>query len=322
MLKVFIMARDAPEIGRPVRGVSVVWVVALSVAVWLPALFPTRAPVVDQPAAQAERPSPEPPRPPVDNEDEGKESLLLAFARVRNDARTIDQIKRDNALIRAAADGDAERVQRAIKSGAQVNSRYIDADAFMGSDTSGYSALMRASTDGHAQVVEFLIAHNADVTAEQKGRTALYFAAAGGHQQVAKMLVKAGAKGDPERIRLGSDLIRAACKGYQMAAGEPHPPYPGAPRNLDTAPDLNEVLARGADVNWADPGGHTPLMFAANLGLTENVRALLAAGADTEKKSKDGATALSLAEREDKYFRPMARREVADVLRRHLTPKP
>jgi hypothetical protein len=258
---------------------------------------------------------------PVDDEDKGKENLLGRLAEVQKDGRTGAQVARDNALIRAADTGDAARVRRALAGGAGVNARYIDADAFLSAGMTGYTALMLAGAGGHADVVKVLIEHKADLDAERKGRTALYLATTRGHDGVTRLLVAAGAKGDPKKIRLTRDLIRAACKGYRMEPGEPFPPIPGAPRDLDEAPDLKDVLRRGADVNAADPDGHTALMYAANLGLADNVRALLAAGADPARTATSGETALSLAEREDRLFRPAARRAAADLLRPHVGKK-
>ena len=143
--------------------------------------------------------------------------------------------------------------------------------------------------------------------------------ALGGHAAATRLLVDAGAKGDPKKIRLERELVRAACKGYKMADWEGFPPYPGAPDNLDTAPELKEVLKQGADVNALGPDGHTALMYAANLGLIDNVRVLLAAGADAEIRSKQGATALSLTEQANEHFRPAARREVANLLRENIS---
>jgi len=293
------------------RVIPLLRLAATLLGVACPALF----------SVQAQQPPADKTGTPVDDEDKGKENLLSRFAEVQKDGRTGAQVARDNALIRAADTGDAARVRRALAGGAGVNARYIDADAFLSGGMTGYTALMLASAGGHADVVKVLIEDKADLDAERKGHTALYLATTRGHDQVTRLLVRAGAKGDPEKIRLARDLIRAACKGYRMEPGEPHPPFPGTPRDLSEAPDLKDVLGRGADVNMADPEGHTALMYAANLGLVENVGALLAAGADSDRKAVSGETALSLTEREDRLFRPAARRAVADLLRKHVGKK-
>ena len=68
-------------------------------------------------------------------------------------------------------------------------------------------------------------------------------------------------------------------KGLISQPNEPFPPYPGGPTG-DTSnyPDILAVLKKGADVNMPNPKGYTVLMYAANLGLVENVKTLLANG--------------------------------------------
>ena len=74
-------------------------------------------------------------------------------------------------------------------------------------------------------------------------------------------------------------------------------------------------------MNTPNPKGYTAVMYAANLGLVENVKTLLANGADATLKSSDGETALSLAEREDPLFRLEERRQVVKLLKEHLAKK-
>jgi ankyrin repeat protein len=106
-----------------------------------------------------------------------------------------------------------------------------------------------------------------------------------------------------------------------MREGEGYPLYPGSIGDPDQAPEIPDVLRRGADVNGADPRGFTPLMFAANLGLVENVKLLLAGGADATRKSKDGETALSLSERPGSSVARAERRQVVELLTAHLAEK-
>jgi ankyrin repeat protein len=158
---------------------------------------------------------------------------------------------------------------------------------------------MRASRAGHENVVKLLIDMKADLNLERGGQTRLYMAVLSDRTAVVKMLVQAGAKGDFKHIRLTDELIRAAC--HQGGA-------------------IEEVLKRGAKINSTDPQGHTALMYAANLGLIDNVKLLLAKGANATLKTAYGATALSLAERDNSY-EPAKRRRVVELLRAHLASK-
>ena len=58
---------------------------------------------------------------------------------------------------------------------------------------------------------------------------------------------------------------------------------------------LNTVLAQGADVNAKDTQGVTPLMYAAWVGSTDAMRALLDRGADPNLTNSSGSTALMMA---------------------------
>lgn len=244
-------------------------------------------------------------------------STVEAAARANKEPRSKKQIKIDNAFIEAVRDGNVDQARRMLASGAGINGRYVDYHAFLSAGQTGYTALLYASMDGNVEMVKLLLAHKPDVNYARRGKTALYFAAIGGHDEVARLLKAAGAEGDPKRIRLTRELIRAACKGFEMEPGEGYVPYPGVVRDLEGAPEIADVLAQGADVNWPGPEGYTPLMFAANVGLVENVKTLLAHGADAAIKAKNGATALSLAEQESSVNRE-ERKQIVDLLKEHL----
>lgn len=62
--------------------------------------------------------------------------------------------------------------------------------------------------------------------------------------------------------------------------------------NIDT---VKALLENGADVNWRDMNGNTPLLAAANTGDAEMIRMLLSFGADREARGCDGLTAFELA---------------------------
>jgi ankyrin repeat protein len=256
-----------------------------------------------------------------DQNADGSDEIIKLLAEAYKDERSLEQIKKDNALIRAARKGEIETVRKAIKNGALVDSRYMDGYAFLDEGKTGYTALMLASLDGRDEVVKHLVESKANLDLERRGKTSLYFAVMKERKSVVALLVKAGAKGDPEKIRLTYDLLRAACRGFKMNDGEGYPLYPGAVGDPDNAPEIAEVLKRGADVNSADPNGYTALMYAANLGRVDNVKALLASGADASLKSKDDETALSLAERSGSSVARADRRRVTEILKSHRADK-
>jgi ankyrin repeat protein len=252
------------------------------------------------------------------------EEAIKNMAEAYNDKRPLEQIRKDNALIRAVWKGDLKAVREAVKLGAKVNSYYIDGHAAFGSDASGHAPLMEAVSGRHVDIIKYLIEQKADLNQEcinpwYEGETALYRAVKEGNEEIVNLLVKAGAKGDPRQIRLGFEMRRAACRGFALREGEGYPRHPGSAGGKNT-PEITEVLKKGADINAADPEGYTPLMYAANLGLVENVKTLLAHGADATLKTRHGTTALALTEEESSYA-PAERREVVKLLKAHLDRK-
>lgn len=251
--------------------------------------------------------------------DEPK-TVFEEVARAYDDPRNDGQIQKDNAFIEAVRGGDLDAAKESLASGAGVDARYVDPYAFLSAGQNGYTALLYASIDGNVEMVKLLISHKADVNRSRDGKTPLYFAAIECHDEVVELLRKAGAEGDSEKMLLTEELIRAACKGFEMGSGEGYPPYPGVVRDLDGASEIVAVLKQGADVNATDPEGYTPLMYAANLGLIENVRILLEHGADASLATANGVTALSLVEGDASVNRN-ERKQIAELLTEHLTTK-
>ncbi len=84
----------------------------------------------------------------------------------------------DTALRLAAFKGDLAMVQKLVKARAFVN-------------MPGWSPLIYAAFNGHAPVVEYLLANGADIDAQaDNGFSALIAAARGGHEDVVVMLLK------------------------------------------------------------------------------------------------------------------------------------
>jgi ankyrin repeat protein len=261
----------------------------------------------------------------LDGYDEGNLDFIKGLAQdVFKDKRPLAQIFKDNALIRAAGTGDVKAARNALEAGALVNSYYIDGCAAFGSDASGDTALMWAVDGDRLDVVKLLIAEKAAVNLkcihyQHDGETALYRAVQGNRGAIVDVLVKAGAKENSKQIRLGLEMRRAACRGFKLMEGQGYPNYP---RNAggDGALEIAEVLKRGADINAPDPAGYTPPMYAANLGLVENVKALLAHGADATLKTRQGESALSIAEAGSSYGQ-VGHRQLAELLKAHLAKK-
>ncbi len=148
--------------------------------------------------------------------------------------------------------------------------------------TSRRTALHVAAEAGHAEMVDLLLEHDANVDArDHAGRVPMLLALAGGHQELAWRLAEAGTE-PAAQTDYGMTLVIAALR-------------------QDDAELVRWLLERGADPNAVleDKDEATALMIAADdddLGLVE---LLLKHGADPSLTNEDGDTALDLAGSEE-----------------------
>lgn len=135
--------------------------------------------------------------------------------------------------------------------------------------TTGELPSMTAARTGSVEAVKALIAHGADVNAQETthGQTALMWGVAHKHPRVTQTLIEAGAD-----VRARSRIDRMVL----MFAGQAEGTTGGA----------------GMDV---DAGGFTPMLFAARHGDVESAKLLLAAGADANDATPDKTSVLTLA---------------------------
>jgi ankyrin repeat protein len=158
-------------------------------------------------------------------------------------------------------------------------------------DDTGGTALDAALIYGHKDVVELLLAHNADVNARDKdGTTPLHLAAMGGKQEMVELLL--AHKADVN-----------ATNNIKMT-----PLHEAVSGNHKEVVEL--LLTCKADVNARDENGATPLHYAAFKGYQDMVELLLAGQADINAKDNRGATPLRSAVRAGK-------KDAADLLRQH-----
>jgi len=175
----------------------------------------------------------------------------------------------ETELMRAAKKGDLALVRKLLAEGADVNAR----------NRSGRTPLIYACAYGRVgpEVVETLLAAGADANATDRdaGRTPLIYACEHGRvgPEVVEALLAAGA--DPNVAE------KDGRTALNVAAA------------LATTAVVRALLEGGARVNGED----APLITAAGEGRLDMVRELLAAGADANRRSDRGETALSVAER-------------------------
>ena len=173
---------------------------------------------------------------------------------------------------------DSDLILAARDGHAAIVERLLAAGADVnGVDENDWNALMLAAREGHTAIVERLLAAGADVNAKDyAGNTALILAADRGHTAIVKLLLEEGADVNAN----GSyALIDAAEGGWT---------------------DIVELLLAvpGIDVNAKENeyDGKTPLIAAAYEGRTAIIELLLARpDIDVNAKDEDGVTPLMAA---------------------------
>lgn len=113
--------------------------------------------------------------------------------------------QRDEALLRAAVEGQIRRVRRLLQLGADVD--HVE-------DRTGYCALHHAALGGCTEIVEALLTAGADVSARSEGNeTALHIAALKGHNEICHLLLRYSADVHVRANAVGAPLHCAVFQG-------------------------------------------------------------------------------------------------------------
>jgi ankyrin repeat protein len=216
------------------------------------------------------------------------EILLAAGARA-----TTVKPSGETVLMTAARVGNVEIVGMLLNRGAPVNAREATLDQ---------TALMWAAAHRHSAVVQALIEAGAEVNARSKrGATALHFAVQQNDVATAKILLAAGADINAEMTVRQIDgftlgLVETLEKLTPMLLAitdcrQDGPEYNGStvPHPLLQACPPSEELAilfleNGADANGSDGSQIPALHQAVHAGMLNLVKALLAHGADVNRR--------------------------------------
>ncbi|KAG8183242.1 hypothetical protein JTE90_014415 [Oedothorax gibbosus] len=177
-------------------------------------------------------------------------------------------LESEKLLVEAAANGDLETVVALLQSGVSVDAEEHNRALFYASKNY-MTPLQMGCANGHAECVEVLIAHNADVNAKDRfDVTALHVAAEKGNTSCLKALLNANAE--------CSLPTKCSKKGCYTAV-----PYLGGTTPLHLAAENNhvdciqELIQYGADYNAVDELGRTSLYIAAQRGFAGCVLAHL-----------------------------------------------
>ncbi|KAK4210099.1 ankyrin repeat-containing domain protein [Rhypophila decipiens] len=173
-----------------------------------------------------------------------------------------------------------------------------------------WTPLIEAARRGYTEVVQVLFDYGVDINASDKmGQTALHHAAAKGHTTIVQQLLTYGAKVNCVNLQHQTPWIKAVKQGHdhiwrillrcgadieaRCRKGRTSLHY--AVEGPQGPLQIKRLVNLRASVDVGDGKGQTPLMIAARLGLWENVRVLLGAGADFRAKDDYGQTALQHA---------------------------
>ncbi|MEI7959140.1 MAG: ankyrin repeat domain-containing protein [Verrucomicrobiota bacterium] len=169
----------------------------------------------------------------------------------------------------AAHAGDLEKVKALLQS---------DPNLAFSKDGFDVTPLLAASTTGHKDVVEMLLAYKADVNAKDCfDLTPLHYAAQGGYKELAALLI---ANKADVNARDNQGLTPLHCAHKDVAE-----------LLLSNGADINAKATHGGA--WSDD---TPLWIAACNGHKDVAQTLLANKADATIAGKDGLTPLGIAQ--------------------------
>eukprot|EP00887_Chlorella_sp_A99_P000878 scaffold5.g878.t1 len=250
----------------------------------LPALAapaaPAAAPTAGGSAPAAPPPAPAAPAPlSLDIPDQnGQTPVQLAaehghpacVALLLDDAEGTGEGKRRGALHLAAAQGLAAVARQLL---APAHRRLAQPS---GKDADGWSPMHHAAAGGHREVVQALLAAQAeldDMAAD--GDTPLHKATLGGHLAVVQLLTAARCQLDQRNTTGATPLYNAASQAHVAV--------------------VRHLAAEGASLDAPTTNGCTPLYIAANNGFVDATAALLELGADPDLETTSGCTALHAA---------------------------
>jgi ankyrin repeat protein len=221
---------------------------------------------------------------------------------------TVESAHNQTALMWAAAQAHPQVVQALLERGADVRARSRVYTQTVTSEVTqragreelnytvprgGNTALLFAARSGDAESARLLVAAGANVNETlPDGTSALIVAAHSGHRQAALALLDQGA--DPNANAVGYTALHAAVLRSDLELVK---------ALLARGADANAPITKGTPVRRNSQDfelpktliGATPYVLAAKFLEPEIMRALAAAGADTQRPMKDGATPLMAA---------------------------
>lgn len=231
--------------------------------------------------------------------------LLLACAQFNtpSDYSRMSADELNKALVVAVKKGSAGEIQKLVQAGASVHQNITYEVSSRDCDWTVTKPLLSYVAEyDYADIAEVLIQTELN---NDEIHNALMVAATGGCAKVVRILLQADARRADKDGGLLSCLKRLcginANKRYldkALMEAVNHVDYPwfGTSVQRDYAEVIEQLIQAGADVNYADEYGDTPLIKLVRCGqLKKSVEALLQTGANVNHANKEGDTALTVA---------------------------
>jgi len=227
-------------------------------------------------------------------------------------------------LMAAALTGDTEVLNLLISKGARLDEK----------DTYGFTALMTAGLYGHREAAESLIKAGADLSIKNNNcETFLMIAVRNLSKKTIELVLS---KGADVNVKSCEEGVNAGVTPLIAALSRPDNDISIAGLLIRKGADVNAkiswgtvltlasmnpsgegiklLLDNGADVNDRSENGITALMMAAAYGRKDMVELLLAKGADSALKDKEGKTAAMWLEEGTGKIPKSTQKEISDLL--------
>jgi len=204
--------------------------------------------------------------------------------------------KENEKLLQASANGNITLIDESLSNGANKNYK----------DAKGWTALMFACDQGHAEAVRKLLNAGVDVNSrDEKGATALVYASVKGYVDIMNLLLDADADVNLGDKGNATALIYAASGGQidavktLLSTGKYELSHSGAAMLFSSSYGYGNVvelfLKNGVDVNYFGTDGKTALFMASKSGCIEVIKVLLNHGVNVNYVPPKGITALIAA---------------------------
>lgn len=178
-----------------------------------------------------------------------------------DDVEHVKELLIPTLFLSAVVNSDLGRLEEIYQHGMEINFK----------DASSWTPLHMACSEGHLDVVTWLLQHGASVHIRDKlGHSPLNVAIENDHHKIIHLLMKTGAHLTEPPLRLGEALVAAA-------AG-------------DSATRLLSYRMAGVDLSLPDPCGRTALHAACTVGSEACVHVLLEADVTTDVRDRTDLT--------------------------------